>query len=118
MRCSKCGAENPDRAKFCEECASPFTRRCPSCDTENSLTARFCIECAKPLERARGKPSATKFGLFTELAKGALSAEEIQHRIGLHPRSARDFPDALVALGMLERNGTLYSNTRDTDFYL
>ncbi|MBV8136909.1 MAG: zinc-ribbon domain-containing protein, partial [Deltaproteobacteria bacterium] len=26
MRCSKCGAENPDRAKICEECASPFTR--------------------------------------------------------------------------------------------
>jgi len=36
MRCSKCGVENPDRAKFCEECASPFTRRCHSCDTENS----------------------------------------------------------------------------------
>jgi class 3 adenylate cyclase len=52
MRCSKCGAENPDRAKFCEECASPFTRRCPSCDTENSPTAKFCIECAKPLESA------------------------------------------------------------------
>jgi predicted ATPase/class 3 adenylate cyclase len=55
MRCSKCGAENPDRAKFCGECASPFTRRCPSCDTENSLTAKFCIECAKPLEGAGGK---------------------------------------------------------------
>src|SRR5262245_24324502 len=50
MRCSKCGAENPDRAKFCGECAAAFTRRCPSCDTENSLTTRFCIECARPLE--------------------------------------------------------------------
>src|SRR5215472_12854071 len=49
MRCSKCGAENADRAKFCEECASPLTRRCPSCETENSPTAKFCIECAKPL---------------------------------------------------------------------
>src|SRR5262249_8062054 len=55
MRCSKCGAENPDRAKFCEECASPFTRRCPSCDTENSPGAKFCIECAKPLESAGGR---------------------------------------------------------------
>jgi len=27
MRCSKCGAENSDRAKFCVECASPFARR-------------------------------------------------------------------------------------------
>jgi ribosomal protein L40E len=59
MHCSKCGAENPDRAKFCEECASAFTRRCPSCDTENSLTAKFCIECAKPLESAGGKSQRT-----------------------------------------------------------
>jgi class 3 adenylate cyclase/predicted ATPase len=59
MRCSKCGAENSDRAKFCEECASPLTRRCPSCDTENSPTAKFCIECAKSLESARGKSHGT-----------------------------------------------------------
>jgi ribosomal protein L40E len=49
MRCSKCGAENLDRAKFCEECGSPFARRCPSCDAENSPTAKFCIECASLL---------------------------------------------------------------------
>src|SRR5262249_35173060 len=49
MRCSKCGAENPDRAKFCVECASPFVRRCPSCNAENPATAKFCLECAKPL---------------------------------------------------------------------
>jgi ribosomal protein L40E len=50
MRCAKCGAESPDRAKFCVECASPFTRRCPSCNAENPTTAKFCLECAKPLE--------------------------------------------------------------------
>src|SRR5262249_51524924 len=50
MRCSKCGAENPDRAKFCVECATPFTRRCTSCNAENPRTAKFCLECAKPLE--------------------------------------------------------------------
>ena len=27
MRCSKCGAENSDRVKFCMQCASPFARR-------------------------------------------------------------------------------------------
>ncbi|HEY2486754.1 MAG TPA: AAA family ATPase [Candidatus Binataceae bacterium] len=61
MRCSKCGAENPDRAKFCEECASPFTRRCLSCGSENSPTAKFCIECAKPLkaETVQAAPSAS-----------------------------------------------------------
>jgi predicted ATPase/class 3 adenylate cyclase len=50
MRCAKCGAENPDRAKFCVECASPFARRCPSCNAENPQTAKFCLECAKPFE--------------------------------------------------------------------
>jgi class 3 adenylate cyclase/predicted ATPase len=55
MRCSKCGAENPDRAKFCVECGSPFVLRCPSCNSENPQTAKFCLECAKPLEGARGK---------------------------------------------------------------
>src|SRR5262245_4512227 len=55
MRCSKCGAENPERAKFCVECASPFARRCPSCNAENPQTAKFCLECAKPLECAGDK---------------------------------------------------------------
>src|SRR6266852_3964759 len=31
MRCSKCGAENPDRARFCIECAFALTRKCRSC---------------------------------------------------------------------------------------
>ena len=55
MRCSKCGAENPDRAKFCVQCASPCARRCPSCTAENPPTAKFCLECAKPLDGTSGK---------------------------------------------------------------
>src|SRR5215471_14094886 len=55
MRCSKCGAENPNRAKFCVECASPFARKCPSCKAENPPTAKFCLECAKPLDGTSGK---------------------------------------------------------------
>src|SRR5215472_5343074 len=55
MRCSKCGSENPERAKFCVECASPFARRCPSCNAENPPTAKFCLECAKPLDGTRVK---------------------------------------------------------------
>ncbi len=62
--------------------------------------------------------SAIEFGLFTELGKGPLDLEEIQRRLGLHPRSARDFLDALVAVGMLDREGRIYGNTMETDFYL
>jgi len=52
MRCSKCGAENPDGAKFCIECASPFARRCSSCGKENPPRAKFCLECSKPIDSA------------------------------------------------------------------
>ncbi len=58
MRCSNCGAENPERAKFCVECASPFARRCPSCNAENPPAAKFCLECAKPLDHAGAKAPA------------------------------------------------------------
>jgi hypothetical protein len=36
----------------------------------------------------------------------------------LHPRSFLDFFDALVALGMLQRDGDLYANTPETDHFL
>ena len=62
--------------------------------------------------------SAVELGLFSELAGGAATAEALQRRLGLHPRGARDFLDALVALGMLEREDGLYRNTGATDLYL
>jgi hypothetical protein len=62
--------------------------------------------------------SAVELGLFTELARGPLDAETLRARLGLHPRGMRDFLDALVSLGLLERNDGKYSNTPDTDFFL
>jgi hypothetical protein len=62
--------------------------------------------------------SAVELGLFTELAKGPLALEDIRTRLKLHERSARDFLDALVALGMLERQQGKYANTPATDLYL
>ncbi len=62
--------------------------------------------------------SAVEMGIFTELAKGPAPFEKLSGRIGLHPRSARDFLDALVALEFLERNGDVYSNTPETDHFL
>lgn len=62
--------------------------------------------------------SAVELELFTELAKHPLSLQDLQGRLGLHPRSARDFLDALVSMGFLERQGEIYSNTPATDLYL
>ena len=62
--------------------------------------------------------SGVELGLFTELAREPIDAKTLQERLGLHPRSALDFFDALVALGMLQRKDGLYSNTPETDLYL
>nr|WP_263367164.1 acetylserotonin O-methyltransferase [Edaphobacter bradus] len=62
--------------------------------------------------------SAVEMGVFTELAEGPEKFERLARRLGLHPRSARDFLDALVALGFLERVGETYSNTPETDLFL
>jgi hypothetical protein len=63
--------------------------------------------------------SAVELKLFGVLSDaGPLDAEELRIRLGLHPRSARDFFDALLALGMLERNDGRYSNTPATDLFL
>lgn len=62
--------------------------------------------------------SAVEIGIFTILAKTPLDADTLADRLGLHPRAARDFFDALVALHMLDRNGDLYSNTAETDLFL
>jgi Double zinc ribbon len=50
MKCANCGAENPKRLKFCEQCAAPFKKRCAHCGFENSPAARFCGECAALLD--------------------------------------------------------------------
>ena len=62
--------------------------------------------------------SAVELELFTELAKNPEGLESIEKRMGLHARSARDFLDALVSLGMLERENGVYRNTPETDLFL
>jgi O-methyltransferase domain/Dimerisation domain len=62
--------------------------------------------------------SAVELGVFAALAQGPLDADSLRERLRLHPRAARDFFDALVALGMLERDESLYANTPETDYFL
>ena len=66
-----------------------------------------------------GLLSAIELGVFSELADaGALDGEALRDRLGLHTRSATDFFDALVALGMLERDDGRYANTAATELFL
>jgi hypothetical protein len=62
--------------------------------------------------------SAIEMGLFTELARGGEPFASLHARMGLHPRSARDFLDALVSMGFLKRDGDTYANTTETGLFL
>ena len=63
--------------------------------------------------------SAVELGVFTALADGPLDLQAASKRVGIHERGARDFFDALVALGMLDRDASgRYANMPDTDLYL
>jgi len=62
--------------------------------------------------------SAIELGVFTRLARGPTELPPLRDALGLHPRSARDFLDALVALGFLTRTDGVYANTPETDLFL
>jgi hypothetical protein len=64
--------------------------------------------------------SAVELGVFTELAQRPQSLAELSQQLALHPRSAADFLDALVALGLLlkQGEGNCYANTPETDLFL
>jgi hypothetical protein len=62
--------------------------------------------------------SAVELELFTTLADGPLTGEALRAKLGLQSRGATDWLDALVSLGMLDRDGDLYANTAATDLYL
>jgi hypothetical protein len=49
MKCAKCGADNREGAKFCNECAAPIEASCPKCGAKNKPGAKFCDECGTSL---------------------------------------------------------------------
>jgi hypothetical protein len=56
--------------------------------------------------------SAVELGVFTALDAGSATEGELRERLDLQPRGVRDFLDALVVLGLLERSGERYANSR------
>jgi len=77
------------------------------------------LELGHAYRACRTLLSAVELGVFTALAEGPLDRDALGRRVGIHPRGARDFLDALVALGMLVRSDDgLYANTIEADHYL
>jgi hypothetical protein len=66
--------------------------------------------------------SAVALGVFTELAREPRTRDELGDALKIHPRGSMDLFDTLVALGLLERDGSgeraVYHNTALTDHFL
>jgi SAM-dependent methyltransferase len=89
-----------------------------STQPENVLPKRI-IEMGYAFWRSKALLSAVELDVFTVLAIGPLDLQSVRARIGIHERGARDFFDALVALGLLYRDAEgRYGNQPDTDLYL
>jgi O-methyltransferase/methyltransferase family protein len=88
----------------------------------DTLTPARLLEVGMGFWPAKILLSAVELGLFTKLGASSRTAEELRTELGLHARAVPDFPDALVALGFLEREGAgptaHYRNTAETAAFL
>ncbi|MDH7476840.1 MAG: SPFH domain-containing protein [Candidatus Bathyarchaeota archaeon] len=52
ITCPKCGTSNPAGTKFCGNCGTPLqaTSKCPKCGTEVQAGVKFCPNCGTKLE--------------------------------------------------------------------
>ena len=76
----------------------------------HELTPDKIMQVAVGFMSSKTLLSAIELGVFTELAKGPQDRESLRTRLDLHPRGARDFFDALVSLGMLQRKAAKFAN--------
>jgi hypothetical protein len=81
-------------------------------------TPETIMQLTRAYAGSKALVSAVELGLFTTLADGPLTGDVLRAKLGLQPRGSTDWLDALVSLGMLERDDDLYANTAATDFYL
>jgi hypothetical protein len=83
-----------------------------------NLTPDHILQTGLAFWGSKALLTAVEIELFTDLAKHSGDLASVQGRMGLHPRGARDFLDALVALGFLKRENGIYSNTPEADLFL
>jgi hypothetical protein len=77
------------------------------------------VEIGNAFRSAKALLSAVELGVFSALANSPLDLGTLASEIGIADRGARDFFDALVALGLLNRDSIgRYRNTPEADHYL
>ena len=84
-----------------------------------SVSPARILDTAYAFWRSKALLSAVELDVFTTLAERPLEIDTLVGQLGLHGRGARDFFDALVALGLLTRDANgRYANRPDADLFL
>jgi class 3 adenylate cyclase/tetratricopeptide (TPR) repeat protein len=87
MQCPRCQAENPERARFCEDCGARLELKCPHCGEDVTPGKKFCASCGGSLAAApassRPAPSPQDYtpqhlAERIILSRGALEGERKQ----------------------------------------
>jgi uncharacterized membrane protein YvbJ len=78
MKCAKCGAENRQGAKFCNECAAPIEASCPKCGSRNKPGAKFCDECGTSLGASAAASPKRPNDRSVRKTEGASASENIE----------------------------------------
>src|SRR5437660_9307876 len=85
----------------------------------NATAPQKILDIALAFQKSKILLTAMELGVFDALANRALDADALVEQLGLHGRGARDYFDALVALGMLGRDSLgRYANAADCAEYL
>jgi len=69
------------------------------------------LEIVNGFRKSRIILSAFELGIFTNLAGGAMSGQSMADKITADPRATDRLMNALVAIGLLEKSGGVFSNT-------
>jgi hypothetical protein len=86
---------------------------------KDTVRADRLLEIGSGYRKAKVLLSAIALDLFSTLAAAPLDVVALTNRLEINLRGARDFFDALVALGLLTRDANgLYQNTSESDYYL
>ncbi len=103
VTCPSCGADNPERARFCMSCGSQLPSACPNCGAATPPGARFCMECGTALQ-AEGAAAAGAPAAAPEREQEALPEERRQATVlfadlsGYTAAAERMDPEAVKAL--------------------
>ena len=86
--------------------------------TDRAFTRDEIRDIAASFQRSRMVLTAFEMGVFRAIGKRPRSSRDVSAAIGANPRATDRLMNALCALGLLNKSGGLFSNTRSSARFL